>query len=73
VIDLVTQAAHDPLELDEVEHEPGLLVERALDRYAHTVVVAVQPFTAMPGERDEVRRGEDEIVLGDRDAELAAW
>ena len=60
------------LQLDEVEDEPALFVERALDRHARTVVVPVQPLAAVPGEGDEVRRREDQIVLLDRDAELTA-
>ena len=72
VIDLVAQLLHEALEHHEVEDEPRVLVERALERDAHAIVVAVQPFASMPGERDEVRRREDQIVLRDGDAELTA-
>jgi hypothetical protein len=63
VIDLITETAHDAFQLDEVEHEPGVLPERAFDGDFGPVVVAVQPLAAVAGEGDEVRRGEDEIGL----------
>ena len=72
VVDRVAQAAHQLLERHEVEDEPGLLVQSALNRHPGAVVVAVQPFAAMAGERDEVRRGEHEVILRNRDAELTA-
>ena len=72
VIDVVAELAHDALEGDEIEHVPALGVERALDHDARAIVVAVQGLAAMAGERDEVRGGEDQIVLRDRDAILTA-
>jgi hypothetical protein len=72
MIDLVAQPLHDALQLDEVEDEPALLVQVAFDRDARAIVVAVQSFAAMPGERDEVRRGKDQIVFRHRNAEFPA-
>src|SRR5207249_11978012 len=37
---------------------------------ARAIIVTVQLLAAMPGERDEVRRGEHEIVLRHGDLEL---
>ena len=72
MIDLVAEPLHDPFQLDEVEDEPALFVERTFDRHTRTVVVPVQTFAAMARKGDEVRRREYQVVLGDRNAELTA-
>jgi hypothetical protein len=72
VIDLIAEALHDPLQLDEVENEPGLFVQAAFDGDAHAVVVPVEPLTPMAREGDEMGRREDQIVLGNRHAVFAA-
>jgi hypothetical protein len=72
VVDLVAELAHDALERDEVEDVPAFGVECAFDYHARAIVVAVQRLAAMAGEGDEVRGGEDQIVLRHRDAILTA-
>src|SRR5688572_11007990 len=71
MVDFVAEPFHDPLQLDEIEHEPRFFVERALDRDPHAVVMTVQTLAPMARERDEVGGREDEIVLGDRNAVIA--
>ena len=65
MVDLVHQPAGDLLENAEVEDEQALGVHVAFDRHAHSVVVAVQRLALMAPERDEVRRGEHQIVFAD--------
>ena len=55
VIDFLAQLPHQPLQLEEVEDEPVLRVQRPFHGHPHAVVVAVQPFAPMTGKRDEVR------------------
>src|SRR2546422_7503323 len=71
VIDLVREPLHQALQLREVEHVVGLGVEAAFDHDAGAVVMAVQRLAAVARERDEVRGGEDEVVLRHRHLELA--
>src|SRR4029450_7656147 len=72
MVDLITEPLHDPFELDEIEDEPALLVERPFNRNPRAVIVAVQSFATMTREGDEVRRREDQIILGHRNAEVTA-
>ena len=71
MIDFVYQAACDLLEDTEVEYKKALRIDRALDRDTHTVVVPVERFALMPSERDEVCRGEHQVVLADLHAKVA--
>src|SRR6266487_4436405 len=73
MVDLVAQPAHDLLERHEIKDPPALLVDRSLHGDTGPIVVPVQPFTAVTGKRDEVRRRKDVIVLADGDAEVPAW
>src|SRR5205823_518995 len=57
------------LQCDEVEDVMVPVVERGLDFDLGPVVVAVQSFALVAGERDEVAAGEDEVVLRDADGE----
>jgi hypothetical protein len=66
VIELGGEATHDLLHRGEVDHEPALGFETAFDEQADAIVVAVEFFAAMPGERNEVGGREDQIFLGDR-------
>ena len=72
VVQLLGEVLQEALQGDEVEDEPRLRLEAAFDDRADAVVVAVQGLAAVPGERDEMRCGEHQIFLGDRDLEHAA-
>src|SRR5207253_8834821 len=63
------EALHPRSQHREVEHVVGLGVEPASHDAARAVVVTVQLLAAMPAERDDVGRGEDEIVFGPGDLE----
>ena len=70
MVDLAAQPGHDPLELDEIEDEPDGIVEFAFSAGTDAVVVSVQPLAPVAVKCDEMRRGEDKVVLLDRHAEL---
>ena len=70
MVDGVDQAPGDLLQHAEVEHEEAFGVDRALDRHAYPIVMAVECFALVPAEGDEVGRGEDQIVLADLDPKL---
>ncbi len=72
MIDLVHQPPGDLLQHAEIENEQALGIHVAFDRYPHAVVVAVQRLALMAPERDEVCRGEHEIVLADLHPEWAS-
>jgi hypothetical protein len=63
VVDLVHQLAGDLLQHAEVQDEECLRLDRPFDRHADAVVVPVQGLALVPAEGDEVRGGEDQVVL----------
>ena len=70
MVDGVNQAPGDLLQNTEIEHEKTFRIYAALDGHTHAVVVAVERLALMSAERDEVGRGEDQIVLADLDPEV---
>ena len=52
-------------------HIDQLAVHAALDRHADPVVVSVQRLALVTPESDEVRRGEDQVILADLHAKNA--
>ena len=71
MIDLVDQLPNDPLQYAEIQNKQTLSIDGSLDGYPHAVVVAVQGLALMAAERDEMGRGENQIVLTDFDAKRA--
>ena len=67
----VHQLPGDLLQDAEVEDEEALGVDRALDRHADPIVVAVQRLALMAAKGDEVGGGEHQIIFADLDAEAA--
>ena len=68
MIEAVTDAFHQRLEGNEIEHHPGV-VQFAFQCHRHLIVVAMERLPLATGENQKMRRGKIEIILGDFDAE----
>ncbi len=72
VVDLMDELSNHAFQHAEIQDEHALGVHAALDRDADPVIVTVEGLALMPTEGDEMRGGEDQVVLAHFDAELTS-
>src|SRR5207245_4679027 len=63
MIELGGEAAHHLLHRGEIDYEPAVFLEPALDNQAGAVIVPMKLLATVAGECDEMRRRKDEVFL----------